>query len=77
MTPTVHVKTKTKTECLKDPTYCYIKYHILSGQQVNFSIVKHTRPDLIADLILELAFLFTLFTSGTGFQKDIGQYFRV
>ena len=60
---------KTKTKCLKDPTYAIfsesrgfkdIKYHILSSQPVNFSLVNQTRPDQdredfnLADLILEL-----------------------
>ena len=55
MTPTVHLKTKTKTntECLKDQTYAIfsksrefndIKYDILAGQMVNFLLVNQTRP---------------------------------
>ena len=45
--------TKTKTDCLKDPTYAIfsensgfkdIKYHILSIQLVNFLFVNRTGP---------------------------------
>ena len=36
-----------------------IKYDILSSQLVNLLVVNQTRPDFnLADLILELAFLF-------------------
>ena len=47
-------KTKTKTEFLKDPKYSIfltnrglkdIRYHILSNQPVNFSLVNQTRTD--------------------------------
>ena len=39
----------------------YIKYHLLTSQPVNLSLVNQTRPDQdfnLPDLILELAFLF-------------------
>ena len=67
-------KTKTKKECLKDPTYAIfsesrgfkdIKYHILTSQPVNFSLIIPSSPSVpplppsvshfdLADLILIL-----------------------
>ena len=68
-TSTVHVKKNTKTEYLEDPTYAIFlesrgfkdfKYHSLSSQPVNFvGQPDQTREDFnLANLILELAFLF-------------------
>ena len=62
-------KDKDKDRMLKRPNICYIfgrlgfndfRYHILASQLVNFLLVNQARPDHLADLILQLAFLFHL-----------------
>ena len=54
MTPSVHVKTKTK--CLKDPTYAIFSES--TGHQISHSDQTRTDKDFdLMDLILELALL--------------------
>ena len=58
ITPTAHfkTKTKTKTECSKDPTYAmFLKSRGFKDIRPHLDRIQ-TRDFILADLILELAF---------------------
>ena len=79
-----NAKTKTKTDCLKDPTYATflesrgfkdIKNHILTRQQVNFLLVNQIIPDQTKYKEKENFNLVDLFLVLVSFESTLGLLF--